>query len=529
MADTNRVAPSTGGLWGRLVGEVDNKLFWTTAIVTLLVVGLGVGSPEILEKFSGQIKDYLSETFGWFYLLVIAGYIVIGFSIAFSKYGDLKLGGAGEKPEFNFFSWIAMLFSCGIGVGYILWAVAEPLFHFMQTPYLAKPGTPEALPIALNIATLHWGFHTWMIYSIVGLCIAFPAFRYGKPMTIGISLYGLLGEKTTGSVWARVLDFLGAFATIGGVSTTLGFGIISLNYGINHLFGVEVGIGGKLILMLILISLYIVSAMSGLKRGIQYLSNFNVVTAIVWGSIILIFGPTTDLMNYMVNNIGGYISNFAFMAFWTDPTGKSGWLNWWTVFFILWATSWAPFTGGFIARISRGRTVREYIMGAVLVPTLIGIVWFSVVGGSAIHYEMNGTLKIWEAVQADVGAGIYVLMQAMPWSTLLSFVVFVNMMVFLVTSADSASFFVAMQMAKGEYEPRVGLKVICGLFLGSLAVVLLMSGGLKGLQAASIVAGSPFAIAIMFMTWSLIKSLRREVAQQTVQAEGMRAGEAAQQ
>ena len=509
MSQTDAAAPA--GPWGRLVGEIDNRLFWTTAIVTLLVVAVGVGSPETLESLSSRIKDFLSETFGWFYLLVIAGYIVIGFSIALSRYGNLKLGAADEKPEFNFFSWIAMLFSCGIGVGYVLWAVAEPLYHFMQTPYLAEPGTPDALPVALNIATLHWGFHTWMIYSIVGLCIAFPAFRYGKPMTIGISLYGLLGERTTGSIWARVLDFLGAFATIGGVSTTLGFGIISLNYGISHLFGIEVGVGGKLVLMLILIALYIISAMSGLKRGIQYLSNFNVVTAIIWGSIILIFGPTTDLMNYMVNNIGGYITNFAFMSFWTDPTGNTGWLNWWTVFFILWATSWAPFTGGFIARISRGRTIREYILGAVLVPTLIGIVWFSVVGGSAIHYEMDGTLEIWDAVQKDVGAGIYVLLDALPLSRLLSLVVFINMMVFLVTSADSASFFVAMQMAKGQYEPRTGLKVICGLFLGSLAVVLLMSGGLAGLQAASIVAGSPFAIAILFMVWSLLRSLRSEV------------------
>ena len=501
-----------GGAWRRLVGEIDNKLFWTTAAVTLLVVVVGIGSPEILETYSGKIKDYLSETFGWFYLFATVSYIALGFGIAISRYGDLKLGAADEKPEFNFFSWIAMLFSCGIGVGYVLWAVAEPLYHFMQTPYLAEPGTPEALPIALNIATMHWGFHTWMIYSIVGLCIAFPAFRYGKPMTIGISLYGLLGEKTSGSGWARTLDFLGAFATIGGVSTTLGFGIISLNYGISHLFGVEVGVVGKLAMMAVLIALYIISAMSGLKKGIQYLSNFNVITAIIWGSILLIFGPTTDLMNYMIHDIGGYITNFVHMAFWTDPIGKTGWLNWWTVFFILWATSWAPFTGGFIARISRGRTIREYILGAVLVPTAIGIVWFSVVGGSAIHYEMNGVLPIWDAVQKDVGSGIYVLMEAMPWSSLLGFVVFVNMSVFLVTSADSASFFVAMQMAKGQYEPTVGLKVICGLFLGSLAVVLLMSGGLKGLQAASIVAGSPFAIAIIAMIWSLLIMLRREVA-----------------
>lgn len=511
--DQSPTTSDKGGLWYALVGEIDHKLFWITVVSILIVVAIGIGSPEALERVSGAVKDYLSETFGWFYLLATATYIVIGFGIAFSRYGSLRLGGVDEKPEFNFFSWVAMLFSCGIGVGYILWAVAEPLYHFMQTPYLAEPGTPEALPIALNIATLHWGFHTWMIYSIVGLCIAFPAFRYGKPMTIGISLYGLLGEKTAGSGWARLLDFLGAFATIGGVSTTLGFGIISLNYGISHLFGIEVGVGGKLLLMAILIALYIASAMSGLERGIQYLSNFNVITAIIWGTIILVFGPTTDLMNYMVNDIGGYISNFAFMAFWTEPVGDSGWLNWWTVFFILWATSWAPFTGGFIARISRGRTIREYILGAVVVPTAIGIVWFSIVGGSAIHYEMNGTLQIWEAVQADVGSGIYVLLQAMPWSTLLSFIVFVNMAVFVVTSADSASFFVAMQMAKGEYEPKVGLKVICGLFLGMLAAVLLMSGGLKGLQAASIVAGSPFAIAIIAMIWSLIKSLRREVAQ----------------
>ncbi len=350
-----------------------------------------------------------------------------------------------------------------------------------------------------------------MSYSLVGLCIAFPAFRLGKPMNIGISLYGILGEKTETSPWSRLLDLVGAVATIGGVSTALGFGIISLDYGTEHIFGITTGVSGKVMIMVVLIAMYIVSAMSGLKKGIAALSTVNICIAIAWGSFILFFGETNMLMRHFTTTIGGYMSNLLKMSFWADPLVKSDWLNWWTIFYCLLIIAWTPFVGGFVARISRGRTIREYVLGAVIVPTLFSILWFTVIGGTAIHVETSGAAPIWEAVQANVGSGIYTILGTFPMAPLMNLVVYVNMVIFLVTSADSASFFVAMQMSKGAYEPTLWMKVIWGVFMGMLSVVLLVSGGLKALQTASIVAGSPFAIGIFFMMWSLLKLVRSEM------------------
>ena len=500
-----------GGIKAAL-GEYDGVLFYTTALITICVVALGSFSPETLSNASAAARNYLTNQFGWAYLLALAFYVGFGLWVAFSKYGELTLGKEGEKPEFSTFTWIAMLFSCGIGVGYVLWGAAEPLYHYMQTPYLAEGGTKDAIPVALQISSFHWGLHTWMTYSLVGLCIAFPAFRLGKPMNIGISLYGLLGEKTENSIWSRILDLLGAVATIGGVSTALGFGIISLDYGTEHIFGITTGTSGKVLIMAVLIGMYIISASSGLKKGIAYLSTINICIAIGWGLFLLFFGETNVLMRFFTTTIGNYMTNMVKMSFWADPLIKSGWLNWWTIFYCLLIIAWAPFVGGFVARISRGRTIREYIMGAVIIPSLFSIFWFVVVGGTAINVEVSGAAPIWEAVQGNVGAGIYSILGTFPMTSFMNLVVYVNMVIFLVTSADSASFFVAMQMSKGAYEPTLLMKVIWGIFVGMLAVVLLISGGLKALQTASIVAGSPFAIAILFMVWSLFKLLKTEMA-----------------
>lgn len=496
------------------LGDYDKPLFWATAFATLSIVLLGVVSPESLKNYASTAQGFLSNQFGWAYILAMAVYVIAGLWIGFSRYGNLKLGKKEDQPEFSTFTWIAMLFSCGIGVGFLLWGVAEPLYHYMQTPYMATPATPEAIPVALQITSLHWGLHTWMGYCIVGLCIAFPAYRYNKPMNIGIALYGLLGEKTQGSFWARLLDLIGAVATIGGVATVLGLGVISIDYGVTHLFGIETGSTGKIIIISLLAIMYSLSAVSGLKKGVAYLSTLNVVIIVALCIFLLITGDTNTLLRYYVTGIGNYLGNLLPMTFWADPAQKSGWLNWWTVFYWLIVISWSPFVGGFVARISRGRTLREFILFAVLTPTLCSMLWFTVVGGSAISLEAAGDIKIFEAVQSNLGSGIYVLLQNFPLSGLLSIVVFVSMIIFLITSADSACFFVAMQMSKGAYEPTLGMKITWGIFTGLLAIVLLLSGGLKAVQTASIVAGSPFAIGIGFMVWSLIRSLKKEYKQE---------------
>ena len=495
---------------GSFLGDYDKPLFWSTATVTLLIVALGVISPDTLKTYAGNAQAYLSSQFGWAYILAMAVYVGVGLWVGFSRYGNLKLGKNEDKPEFSTFTWVAMLFSCGIGVGFLLWGVAEPLYHYMQTPYMAEPATPEAIPVALQITSLHWGLHTWMGYCIVGLCIAFPAFRYGKPMNIGISLYGLLGNRTEGSIWARLLDLVGAVATIGGIATVLGLGVISIDYGVGHIFGIETGNTGKIVIIALLALMYSLSAVSGLKRGVAFLSSLNVAIVIAFGIFILLSGDTNTLLRHFVTGMGNYLGNLLPMTFWADPLQETGWINWWTIFYWLIVISWSPFVGGFVARISRGRTLREFILFAVLTPTVCSMLWFAVIGGSAIGIEAAGEVKIFEAVQANVGSGIYVLLESFPMSGFLSLVVFCSMIIFLVTSADSACFFVAMQMSKGAYEPAFGMKVTWGIFTGLLAIVLLLSGGLKAVQTASIVAGSPFAIGIGFMVWSLLRSLKTE-------------------
>lgn len=513
VSDATALSVSTGGL-KKYLGEMDPVLFWVTGAITLGVVLFGLMAPTQFDTVLSNMQKAITTNLNWYFLLSVAIYLGVCMWVALSKYGDLKLGKADEKPEFSYFAWIAMLFSCGVGVGYAFWAVGEPVMHYMNTPYLAESQTPEAMPVAIEIGVMHWGLHAWAVFALVGLAIAFPAYRQDKPMNVSISLYGLFGDKITGSPFGRFVEFLAAFATIAGVSTALGLGIISINAGIKHIFGTGLSTVGMTVFMLFLICCYILSAVSGIEKGIKNLSTINVYVAFIWGGFILLMGPTSDLLNLMVQTTGSYINNFIYTTFWTDFHNKTPWLGWWTVFYWIWWISWGPFCGGFVARISRGRTLREFILGVALVPTIVALVWFSVVGGAAQFAQINGTAPMAEALKADMGSGIYVLLSSFKFGDIMGYVVFINLLIFLITSADSASFFVAMQMARGSMNPSTPMKLIWGAFIGSLALVLLISGGLQALQKASIIAGAPFSIIIFLMIFSLFKMLRQAYSEE---------------
>ena len=509
LAADSRAKSEPGGR-GRILGSYDPAIFFVTAAVTLFAVVYGFVSPKSFDAGLSAIQSWITSRFSWFFILSVAIYLGIVIYIAFSKYGDLKLGKETDKPEFSYIAWIAMLFSCGVGVGYAFWAVGEPIMHYMNTPYLAESATPAARPIAIQIGIMHWGIHAWGIFALVGLAIAFPAYRLGKPMNVSISLYGLFGDKITGSPLGRFIEILAAFATIAGVSTALGLGIMSCNAGIEYIFGAPLSTTGQLIFMAILIGLYITSAVSGIEKGIKNLSTINIAIAFCWGAFILFSGPTRELLGLMVQTAGSYINNFIYVTFWTDATGSKGqWLQWWTVFYWIWWISWGPFCGGFVARISKGRTIREFIIGVCLVPSIVAIVWFSIVGGASQAAQIAGTVDLAAALKADMGSGIYALLNTYPMGYAVGIIVFINLVIFLVTSADSASFFVAMQMSGGDTEPNTPMKLIWGVFIGSLALVLLASGGLQALQKASIIAGAPFAIVTFMMAASLFKMLKR--------------------
>lgn len=497
-----------------ILGRYDPKLFWATLIMCSFITAFGVFNPEAFGKTLSTLQGWISVNFGWFFLLTVASFIVFLFWAAAGKYGSVPLGKDGEKPEYTFFEWIAMLFSCGIGIGFIMWAIAEPLYHHASPPYLAAKGSAEAAVVGMQIALFHWGIHGWVCYAVAGLAIGYATYRLGRPLTVANSLYGVLGEKVNGPI-GKTVDFLAAFATIAGIATSLGMGLMSIRFGIHHLTGIQLGTTGLVVVMLFLIAAYTTSAASGLDRGIKYLSKTNMYLAFIVLLFFFIAGPTRFQLNLMIDSTGHYLQNFIFMTFFADAmkTASDGkWLGWWTIFYWAWWIAWGPFVGGFVARISKGRTIREYVVGVVLVPMVITVVWFNVIGGSALHAEINGTLEMYKAISADVGSGIFTLLTAYPMGTLISWVVFFNLIVFLVTSADSSAFFVAMIIGNGELNPTVGQRLTWGSCIGIISVLLLITGGLKAVQTASIIAALPFAFVMIAMMVSVARLLKYESA-----------------
>ncbi len=495
-----------------VLGKYDVTLFWSTMILCSFITAFGVFSPKKFEAVLLAMKGWISVNFGWFFLLTIVAFMIYLLWVSLSRYGNIPLGKDNDKSEYTYFEWIAMLFSCGIGIGFIMWAIAEPLYHHASPPYGAAAGEAAAAPVGMQISLLHWGIHGWACYAIAGLAIGYTTYRLGRPLTVANSLYGLLGEKVNGII-GKIVDFLAAFATIAGIATSLGMGLMSIRFGINHLFGVKMGTVGLVVIMLGLIAAYTISAASGLNKGIRILSKVNMYLAFVVLLFFFLFGPTLYQLNLMLESTGRYFQNFLFMSFFADATKSASdgkWLGWWTIFYWAWWIAWGPFVGGFVARISKGRTIREYVTGVVLVPLVITIVWFNVIGGSALHAEVNNTLEMYKAISADVGSGIFTLLTAYPIGTLIAWVVFFNLIVFLVTSADSAAFFVAMMVGKGELNPTVGQRLTWGCFIGVIAVVLLIAGGLKAVQTASIIAALPFAFVMIAMMISTTMLLKKE-------------------
>jgi glycine betaine transporter len=501
------------GMIERLFGRTDHQLFWITLILFGVVVAMGIAVPEKLASTLQGLQAFITTNFTWYYLLFTA--TCLGFSIwaALGPYARLKLGKDDDEPEFSTLSWLAMLFSAGIGLGFIFWGIAEPLYHYMQTPYGATPGSAEAVPVALQISYLHWGFHPWSLYAVGGLGIAYFSFRHDQPMTIATSLYGILGDRTETSIWSKLSNLVTAFATIAGISTALGLGILSIKFGMTHITGIAMTPGITALVLLLFVAAYIASAVSGLKRGLKYLSLINIWLAFAVIVFIFLAGPTIQLLDLLMDSVGHYLSNFITMTFWSDSLDQAfegKWLGWWTVFYWAFWIAWVPFVGGFIARISKGRTVREFVVWVVLVPSIVMFIAFDIFGGAAILAERSGAVELWKAVQADMGSGIFTLLTVYPMGFVASIVIFTSLILFLITSADSASFLVAMLMSKGDMEPAAGMKVLWGLVLGTVSLILLQTDGLKALQTASIVCALPFTVVMIGMMVSMVRGFRKD-------------------
>ncbi|MDA5133244.1 MAG: BCCT family transporter [Psychrobacter sp.] len=496
--------------------RVSKPVFLTSAILILAFIIFGAFFNELASEVFGQAKAFVSMRFGWFFIMVVNLTLVMSIYLIFSRYGDIRLGHQNETPEYNIVSWIGMLFSAGIGIGLLYWGTAEPLYHFMAPP-LGEPESIAAAKQAMNISFLHYGLHVWAIYGMVALSLAYFHYRRGLPLAIRSTLYPLLGKKIYGPM-GHIVDTLAVFGTMFGVVTTLGLGVLQINSGLESLFGIPNNITVQIILIAFITMLAGLSLLMGLDKGIKRLSDINIFFTIVLLSFVIILGPTQFIFNSFFENIGNYLHQVIPLGLWTESyEGEANWQSSWTVFYWAWWISWSPFVGVFVARISRGRTIREFILGVLLIPITILFLWFTAFGGSAVHMELMAAVDpnmvspgLVEAVRADTGSAIFKLMESYPLTAALNGLIVVMIVLWFVTSSDSASFVIDMLTSGGDTNPPKIQRLFWAGTEGVIAAVLLAAGGLGALQAASIVSGFPFAVVIVIMMYSLLRGLSRD-------------------
>lgn len=461
-----------------------------------------------------DVKNWIQTTLNWYYVSLISIFFFLCLWLTIGRFGNLRLGADDEKPQFSFFSWFAMLFGAGMGIAMLFWSIAEPIYHFQGNPFITMEGieaqTAEAAQVAMRISFFHWGFHGWAIYAIAGLAMAYFAYRKGLPLTIRSSLYPIIGDKIYGPI-GHAVDLLGVFATIFGVATSLGLGVSQMNAGLNYLFGMEISVINQVLLIAVISVVATFSAVSGVQKGIRILSELNVKLTVLLLAFFLFAGPTIFLLGFYITSVGDYVANMVQMGFWTDTNPESKWQGWWTVFYWGWYISWAPFVGLFIARISRGRTVREFLLGVILVPALVSFLWLALFGGTALHMELYGAGGIVEAVNKDLTTALFVTMEALNVNEWLTYgmagLATLMIMTWFITSADSGTLVICTLLSMGNDNPPIRFRIIWGLTVGAVAAVLLLAGGLKALQAASIAAALPFSVVMVMMIVGLLKSM----------------------
>ena len=493
---------------------------WVFVISAVLILGFVVASFVFLKQLNttfSETQAWIANQAGWFF--VLATNLILGFMIylIFSRFGNIRLGGHDARPDFSRMGWFAMLFSAGMGIGLLFYSVAEPMYHLLSPPHGAVAGSVAAAEDAMKTTFLHWGLHAWAIYALVGLALAYFAFNHNQALSIRAAFYPLLGERIHGG-WGHAIDILATVATLFGVATSLGLGASQVNAGLSHLFGVPENHFVQILLIAAITLIATISVVVGLDKGIKRLSEFNMLAAVSLLLFVLLVGPTLFILNGFVENIGQYLDDFFYLGFWTETYSGGSWQNGWTVFYWGWWIAWSPFVGMFIARISRGRTIREFVAGVLLVPTLMTFAWLSVFGDSAIYIELFGGGGMAEAVAENVPRSLFVFLEKLPLAagytgfpgwlvmavSLLATLVIIS---FFVTSSDSGSLVIDMITAGGNPNPPVAQRIFWAVTEGVVAASLLIAGGLSALQTAAIATGLPFALLLILMAYSLYRSL----------------------
>jgi choline/glycine/proline betaine transport protein len=485
-------------------------IFFTSAGIAALFVALAVPFDQQVAGSFGVLTGWVARNLGWFYILAVSSLLIFLLALAASRYGTIRLGGDGSRPDYSNLTWFTMLFAAGIGTILMFWGVAEPVSHFASPPFDGvQPRTEKAASDAMTISLYHFGLHTWTIFAMPGLAIGYFAYRHNLPMRISSLFYPILGERAFGP-WGWAIDVIAVLGTLFGVATSLGLGTLQLNSGLNYLFGVPTNGFVQVVLITVIASIAATSVALGLDKGVRRLSQLNIVLAIVLIVFVAAVGPTIFIAEGMVQSIGDYFDALPWLAFWTETFKETDWQRKWTLFYWAWTISWAPYVGIFIARISRGRTIREFVAGVLFAPTVFTLVWFGVFGLSAIQVESSGQVALAEQVQQDPSVAIFAFLEAFPLADVASALSVVIIVIFFTTSSDSASLVIDTLTRREDQPSQVHQRIFWAAAQGVVAATLLLAGGLDALQNVITSLGLPFCLLLLFMAVSLFRALRAD-------------------
>ncbi|WP_417544982.1 BCCT family transporter [Marinobacter sp.] len=495
----------------RLLGlQTIPGVFFTSAGVAALFVALAIPFDQAVANVFGVLTGWVAENLGWFYILSVTSLLLFLLGLAVSRYGSIRLGADDSRPDYSNLTWFTMLFAAGIGTILMFWGVAEPISHFSNPPFDGvQAGSEQAASDAMTIALYHFGLHTWTIFAMPGLAIAYFAYRHNLPMRISSLFYPILGDRIYGPLGWTV-DVIAVLGTLFGVATSLGLGTLQLNSGLSYLFGTPSTGWVQVLLITVITGIAATSVALGLDKGVRRLSQINIVLALLLILFVLVVGPTVFIAEGMVQSVGDYFDALPWLAFWTQTYTESDWQRQWTLFYWAWTITWAPYVGIFIARISRGRTIREFVAGVLFAPTVFTLVWFGVFGLSAINVEMNGQVALFEQVQQDPSVAIFAFLEAFPLAEVGSLLSIIIIVIFFTTSSDSASLVIDMLTRRDDQPSLVRQRIFWAVAQGVIAATLLLAGGLDALQNVITSLGLPFCVLLVFMAVSLFRALRAD-------------------
>ncbi|HHP7237902.1 BCCT family transporter [Longibacter sp.] len=489
---------------------VNGPVFYTSAALILAFVLFGAVFTDTAQSIFSTVQSSITAYTGWFYTLAVGIFLLFAIGLAVSPYGRIKLGPDDSEPDYSYTGWFAMLFSAGMGIGLLFYSVAEPVLHFLSPPGGGEGGTVAAAGEAMQVTFFHWGVHAWAIYIVVGLSLAYFSYRHDLPLTLRSALYPLVGDRIYGPIGHSV-DTFAVLGTMFGVATSLGLGVMQVNVGLHFLIGIPEAVWVQLALIAGITGMATISVVLGLDGGIRRLSELNLGLGVLLLLFLFAVGPTVFLMDAFVQNLGNYLQNIVSMTFRTYPFAESDWQSSWTLFYWAWWIAWSPFVGMFIARISRGRTIREFVSGVMLVPTLITFLWLTLFGNTGIEMILNGTGgAVQEAAQTSIPTALFALLGEFPFAVVSSGIATFVVITFFVTSSDSGSLVIDIITSGGEHDPPVAQRIFWAVTEGAVASVLLLAGGLQALQTAAITTALPFTFVLLIMCYGLLQGLRRD-------------------